>query len=302
MPASDEDVLDACLSQLGCGDGVLALRSLESLVLPPDLPPSHLLDERSFDIFEPVLSQLSSPASPACAPIARNLLEGVASVCNPREGFCIIMGALTTHTSPRSHLELLRILPMALSRIVRKRYEFIASCFGSLSVRYLREWPGEEWDAVQEEEGELEQAQHEETQHEQTQHAQAQQTQHDDETRWSKELLGRLIEVAISQAGAIGGSADPARRELPQRDPEQRDRNQAELKESGRLEVVASEGVASQVVASEVVASEVAASEVLASEGVASEVVASEVVAPPALSQPDEASRQVLIGFGLQVI
>ena len=107
-----------------------ALHELNSQLLPPGGDPSDLLDEFSFELFEPALALTGQFAGPA-----ETLLEGLVRVAAPREVFRIVMGALSTNLQPSRRLLLLRLLALVLPGLRRKRAELLESCFGSLRFR-----------------------------------------------------------------------------------------------------------------------------------------------------------------------
>ena len=132
------------LVQALVGEAARALRLLSKLLLPADSEASPLLEELSFDLFPPILRSASQ-----CPLLARPLLDAIVQAASPREVFCLIMDAFTD-SDPLCCLLLLGYLPGLLPKLQRKRVQFLTSCFGSLTTLFLHEWPGSEWDSVQE--------------------------------------------------------------------------------------------------------------------------------------------------------
>jgi hypothetical protein len=138
------------LHEAEAGDAGAALGRLCELLL--GAKPSALLDELSFDIFDGALAHAGLPQ-------ASRLLEGVSRSANAREVLCMVLGAFSTHPSPREQLLLLGLLPLALPRLTRKRAELTAGCLRSLHGRFLESWPADDWECMEDHEHDELQAQ-----------------------------------------------------------------------------------------------------------------------------------------------
>ena len=97
------------------------------------------LDNNSFDLFDAAMCHIGHPA-------AKKLVIQLATAASAREVFCMVMEAFGKHSRPSVQLLLLQALATVLPRLRRKRAEFIETCLRSLTMRFLDEWPGEEWD------------------------------------------------------------------------------------------------------------------------------------------------------------
>ena len=151
MAELDEERARALVSRLTAEPESAAahLASLAELLLPA----GELIDNISFDLFEPVLAAHSGK-DPACHADAELLLLGLAEAANARELFCLVMEGFRIHPAPPGQLLLLRMLSLLLPRIRRKRAEFYASALGSLNARFLEQWPGPAWEELEDDDDE----------------------------------------------------------------------------------------------------------------------------------------------------
>jgi len=151
MVELDEERARALVSRLTAEPESAAahLASLAELLLPA----GELIDNISFDLFEPVLAAHGGK-DPACHADAELLLLGLAEAANARELFCLVMEGFRIHPAPPGQLLLLRMLSLLLPRIRRKRAEFYASALGSLNARFLEQWPGPAWEELEDDDGE----------------------------------------------------------------------------------------------------------------------------------------------------
>ena len=145
----DEATLDALLADAAAAEGDAAPAALAALcdaLLPTTTGEdvSTLLDERSFDIFDAAFSR--AHASVACATHAERLALALAETASAREVYCMVMDAFSSYASPATQLLLLRTLARVLPCLQRKRADFLSECLGTLRKRFLRAWPGDEWE------------------------------------------------------------------------------------------------------------------------------------------------------------
>lgn len=147
----------AALASADPAEAAEALRSLGARLLPPTGAAAELLDEHSFELFEPLVAIAAGPHPAELCGTASELLAAIAAVASAREVVVMILGVLSTHPQPRAQCSALRLLPAVLPRLRRRRVQMLSSCLGAVADRYLAPgaWPADAWaDADEEDEQE----------------------------------------------------------------------------------------------------------------------------------------------------